>query len=120
MIKASLDRATKALNQFAAEKLPSNRLSGQDTLFLHLDQPHAATHGTMIYIYDQSTVAGKKIHFQDVLKHVQERLATSRHPRVANRVMRCAEGTPRHQAVESLRRQHHRIDARDVERFIAA
>lgn len=76
-ISQTLVRASDTLNQFAAEKLPTNRLTGQDALFLHLDQPHAATHGSMIYIYDQSTVPGKKIKFQDILRHVEERLATS-------------------------------------------
>ena len=76
-LSATLGRASNAFNEFAAARLPSNRLTGQDALFLHLDQPHAATHGSMIYIYDQSTVPGKKLKFQDVLRHVQERLSSS-------------------------------------------
>jgi diacylglycerol O-acyltransferase len=76
-LSATLGRASNAFNEFAAARLPSNRLTGQDALFLHLDQPHAATHGTMIYIYDQSTVPGKKLKFQDVLRHIQERLSSS-------------------------------------------
>lgn len=76
-LSATLGRASNAFNEFAAARLPSNRLTGQDALFLHLDQPHAATHGTMIYIYDQLTVPGKKLKFQDVLRHIQERLSSS-------------------------------------------
>ena len=76
-LSATLGRASTVFNEFAAARLPSNRLTGQDALFLHLDQPHAATHGSMIYIYDQSTVPGKKLKFQDVLRHVQERLSSS-------------------------------------------
>lgn len=90
MIQDMLSRASKAVSQFAAERLPPNRLSGQDTLFLHLDQAHASTHGSMIYIYDQSTVPGKKIHFQDVLRHVESRLASS--PLFRNRIERVVGG----------------------------
>ncbi len=90
MIQDMLSRASKAVSQFAAERLPPNRLSGQDTLFLHLDQAHASTHGSMIYIYDQSTVPGKKIHFQDVLRHVEARLASS--PLFRNRIERVVGG----------------------------
>ncbi|MBK7685723.1 MAG: hypothetical protein IPJ25_06655 [Rhodocyclaceae bacterium] len=90
MLQETLSRASKVISQFAAERLPPNRLSGQDTLFLHLDQAHAATHGSMIYIYDQSTVPGKKIHFQDVLRHVEARLASS--PLFRNRIERVVGG----------------------------
>ena len=34
------------------------QLSGQDATFLYLDTDRASTGGTMIYIYDQSTVPG--------------------------------------------------------------
>jgi diacylglycerol O-acyltransferase len=42
-------------------------LSGQDALFLHMDQPNAGTHGTMIYIYDQESVPGAKLRFKQIL-----------------------------------------------------
>ena len=90
MILDTLNRAANALNQFAAERLPANRLTGQDALFLHLDQPHAGTHGTMIYIYDQSTVPGNRLNFQDILRHVEQRLGTS--PLFRNKVERVAGG----------------------------
>lgn len=86
MLQDTLNRASKVISQFAAKQLPPNRLSGQDTLFLHLDQAHAATHGSVIYLYDQSTVPGKKIHFQDVLRHVETRLSSS--PLFRNRIER--------------------------------
>ena len=54
-----------------------SRLSGQDALFLHLDRPHAATHATMIYIYDQSEMRGKALRFRDIVRHVEERLDAS-------------------------------------------
>ena len=86
VLKKTFELTSAALNQFAEEKLPSNRLTGQDALFLHLDQPHAATHGSMIYIYDQSKLAGAKIKFQDILRHVEQRLSGS--PLFRNRIAR--------------------------------
>ncbi len=54
-----------------------DKLSGQDALFLHLDRPHAATHATMIYIYDQSGLRGKPLRFRDIVHHVEKRLDAS-------------------------------------------
>jgi WS/DGAT/MGAT family acyltransferase len=55
-----------------------NKLSGQDALFLHVDRPHASSHGTMIYIYDQSTVSGQRLGFREIVRHIESRLdATS-------------------------------------------
>jgi WS/DGAT/MGAT family acyltransferase len=51
-----------------------NRLSGQDALFLHLDRPHAASHGTVVYIYEPSTEPRRKVRFRDILRHIEKRL----------------------------------------------
>ena len=51
-----------------------NKLSGQDALFLHVDRPHASSHGTMIYIYDQSTVSGQRLGFREIVRHIESRL----------------------------------------------
>ena len=50
------------------------QLSGQDATFLYLDTDRASTGGTMIYIYDQSTVPGKKLRFKQILKHIESRI----------------------------------------------
>jgi WS/DGAT/MGAT family acyltransferase len=50
------------------------KLSGQDALFLHVDRPHAASHGTMIYIYDQTTVSGQRLGFREIVHHIENRL----------------------------------------------
>jgi diacylglycerol O-acyltransferase len=50
------------------------KLSGQDALFLHVDRPHAASHGTMIYIYDPSTVSGQRLGFREIVRHIENRL----------------------------------------------
>jgi diacylglycerol O-acyltransferase / wax synthase len=50
------------------------KMSGQDALFLHMDQPNAGTHGTMIYIYDQESVPGAKLRFKQILGHIERRL----------------------------------------------
>jgi WS/DGAT/MGAT family acyltransferase len=52
------------------------KLSGQDALFLHLDLPHAASHVTMIYIYDQSGLA-QPLRFRQIVGHIEERLDAS-------------------------------------------
>ncbi|UCO95820.1 wax ester/triacylglycerol synthase family O-acyltransferase [Metapseudomonas lalkuanensis] len=54
-----------------------SKLSGQDALFLKVDRPHAASHCTMIYIYDQSTVAGQRLGFREIVRHISERLDVS-------------------------------------------
>lgn len=54
-----------------------DKLSGQDAMFLHVDQPHAASHGTMIYIYDQSPLGGKTLGFREIVRHVESRLDAS-------------------------------------------
>ncbi|MGH6623161.1 MAG: wax ester/triacylglycerol synthase family O-acyltransferase, partial [Burkholderiaceae bacterium] len=50
------------------------KLSGQDALFLHIDQPNAGTHGSMIYIYDQEAVPNHRLRFKQILAHIEERL----------------------------------------------
>jgi WS/DGAT/MGAT family acyltransferase len=52
------------------------KLSGQDALFLHLDLPHAASHMTMIYIYDPSGLK-RTLGFREIVRHVERRLHTS-------------------------------------------
>ncbi|MCY1487809.1 putative diacylglycerol O-acyltransferase [compost metagenome] len=54
-----------------------SKLSGQDALFLKVDRPHAASHCTMIYIYDQSTVEGQRLGFREIVRHIGERLDVS-------------------------------------------
>ncbi|EJN35066.1 acyltransferase, WS/DGAT/MGAT [Pseudomonas sp. GM78] len=51
-----------------------NKLSGQDALFLHVDRPHASSHGTMIYIYDQTTLNGQRLGFREIVHHIESRL----------------------------------------------
>ncbi|MFC5694715.1 wax ester/triacylglycerol synthase family O-acyltransferase [Pseudomonas sp. GCM10022186] len=53
------------------------KLSGQDAMFLTVDRPHAASHGTMIYIYDQSTVDGQRLGFREIVRHISHRLDVS-------------------------------------------
>ncbi|SEB24627.1 wax ester/triacylglycerol synthase family O-acyltransferase [Variovorax sp. YR216] len=55
----------------------TNRLTGQDAMFLHADLPHAASHGTMIYIYDQSPLGGKTLGFREIVRHMESRLDAS-------------------------------------------
>ena len=52
------------------------KLSGQDALFLHIDRPHAATHATMVYVYDQSGLA-RPLRFRQIIAHLEERLQAS-------------------------------------------
>jgi diacylglycerol O-acyltransferase len=54
-----------------------DKLSGQDALFLHLDLPHAASHVTMIYIYDQTTVSQRHLRFREIVRHIERRLDAS-------------------------------------------
>ncbi len=54
-----------------------DKLSGQDALFLHLDLPHAATHVTMIYVYDQSTLPRRHLRFREIVRHIERRLDAS-------------------------------------------
>ncbi|MGR4868259.1 wax ester/triacylglycerol synthase family O-acyltransferase [Variovorax sp. LARHSF232] len=51
-------------------------LSGQDALFLHLDLPHAASHATMIYIYDQSDLE-QALRLRQIIGHLEQRLDVS-------------------------------------------
>ena len=59
-------------------KTTMQKLSGQDALFLHMDRPHAATHVTMIYIYDQSGLA-QPLRFRQIVGHLEKRLAVLAH-----------------------------------------
>jgi diacylglycerol O-acyltransferase / wax synthase len=52
----------------------TNKLSGQDAMFLNVDLPHAATHITGIYIYDQSPLAGKTLGFREIVRHIESRI----------------------------------------------
>jgi WS/DGAT/MGAT family acyltransferase len=52
------------------------KLTGQDALFLHLDMPHASSHVTMIYLYDQSGLA-RPLRFRQIIGHIEERLDVS-------------------------------------------
>ncbi|MBO3274061.1 wax ester/triacylglycerol synthase family O-acyltransferase [Pseudomonas sp. Milli4] len=54
-----------------------SKLNGLDAMFLNVDRPHAASHCTMIYIYDQSTVKGQRLGFRDVVRHIESRLDAS-------------------------------------------
>jgi WS/DGAT/MGAT family acyltransferase len=55
----------------------NDKLTGQDAMFLHVDLPHAASHGTMIYIYDQSPLGGKTLGFREIVHHIESRLDAS-------------------------------------------
>lgn len=68
---------------------PVQKLSGQDAIFLHLDRPHAASHGTMIYVYDQSGLA-KPLRFRQIVGHLEKRLQAS--PMYRRRIMQAPLG----------------------------
>src|SRR5450631_394951 len=53
-----------------------DKLSGQDALFLHMDRPHAASHVTMVYVYDQSGLA-RPLRFRQIVGHLEKRLDVS-------------------------------------------
>ena len=53
------------------------QLSGQDASFIYLDTDRASTGGTMIYVYDQSTVQTGELRFKQILEHVESRIAVS-------------------------------------------
>ena len=55
----------------------NDKLTGQDAMFLHVDLPHAASHGTMVYIYDQSSLGGKTLGFRQIVRHIESRLDAS-------------------------------------------
>jgi len=55
----------------------TNKLSGQDAMFLNVDLPHAATHCMTVYIYDQSTLGGKTLGFREIVRHLESRLDAS-------------------------------------------
>ena len=71
-------------------RLPCNAFPGQDALFLHLDQPHTASHATLIYIYDQSEFKGEPLRFRDIVQHVEQRLDAS--PLFRRRIVQVAMG----------------------------
>ena len=50
------------------------QLSGQDAMFLYLDNPRASAHGTLIYIYDQSTAPKGLVRFKQILHHIEANL----------------------------------------------
>lgn len=54
-----------------------SKLNGLDAMFLNVDRPHAASHCTMIYIYDQSTVKGQRLGFRDVVRHIGKNASDS-------------------------------------------
>jgi WS/DGAT/MGAT family acyltransferase len=55
----------------------TDKLSGQDAMFLHVDLPHAASHCTMVYIYDQSMLGGRSLGFREIVRHIESRLDVS-------------------------------------------
>jgi WS/DGAT/MGAT family acyltransferase len=55
----------------------TNKLSGQDAMFLNVDLPHAATHITGVYIYDQSGLEGKVLGFREIVRHIESRIDAS-------------------------------------------
>ncbi|MBO9648124.1 MAG: wax ester/triacylglycerol synthase family O-acyltransferase [Variovorax sp.] len=55
----------------------NEKLTGQDAMFLHVEQPHAASHGTMVYIYDQSPLGGQPLGFREIVRHIESRLDAS-------------------------------------------
>ena len=57
------------------------QLSGLDASFIYLDTDRASTGGTMIYVYDQSTIpGGGHLRFKEILKHIESRTAPSMRP----------------------------------------
>lgn len=54
------------------------QLSGSDAYFLYSDQPGRHQHVSTIYLYDPSTAPGQTVSFETILKHVEERLSSSR------------------------------------------
>ncbi|MBX3641751.1 MAG: wax ester/triacylglycerol synthase family O-acyltransferase [Rubrivivax sp.] len=68
----------------------TQKLTGQDAMFLKLDLPHAASHGTMIYIYDQSTLGGRTLGFREIVDHVESRLDAS--PMLRRRIVQVPFG----------------------------
>ena len=67
------------------------KLSGQDALFLHMDRPHAASHVTMIYLYDQSGLA-RPLRFRQIVGHLEKRLEVS--PMFRRRIVQAPLGSP--------------------------
>ena len=55
----------------------TNKLSGQDAMFLNVDLPHAATHITGVYIYDQSSLGKKALGFREIVRHIESRIDAS-------------------------------------------
>jgi WS/DGAT/MGAT family acyltransferase len=55
----------------------TNKLSGQDAMFLNVDLPHAASHITGVYIYDQSGLEGKALGFREIVRHIESRIDAS-------------------------------------------
>lgn len=68
----------------------NNKLSGQDAMFLNVDLPHAASHGTMVYIYDQSALGAKPLRFRQIVRHVESRLDAS--PMLRRRIVQVPFG----------------------------
>ncbi len=54
------------------------QLSGQDASFLYFETPKTPMHIGGIMIYDQSSVAGGKLGFKDILGHIESRLHRAR------------------------------------------
>jgi diacylglycerol O-acyltransferase / wax synthase len=57
--------------------LDMQKLSGQDALFLQLDQAHASTHVSMIYVYDQGGL-DHPLRFRQIVAHLEQRLSVSK------------------------------------------
>lgn len=74
---AAADPAPSADHLLDPLKIMNNKLTGQDAMFLSLDLPHAASHGMMLYIYDQSPLDGKTLGFREIVRHIESRLDVS-------------------------------------------
>jgi diacylglycerol O-acyltransferase / wax synthase len=51
-----------------------HQLTGQDAMFMYMDKPGAAAHGTLVYLYDQTTAPKGLVRFKDILHHVEANL----------------------------------------------
>ena len=61
-LSATLGRASTVFNEFAAARLPSNRLTGQEALFLPLDQPAADIAASEGLLYVAGGTAGPAVY----------------------------------------------------------
>jgi len=50
------------------------QLSSNDAMMLHMERPQAFMNGGIVLVYDRTTAPGGVFEFQDVRRHIQERL----------------------------------------------